>query len=100
MYSPESSHFHVTNDAIHSADVDVTPNASVSRRAQVIERLASAPTKPPYDIVLSANTARSDTLKTLLTSTLASSYFLDRVTPIVVDVVNDRQEPRGQTSDA
>ncbi len=100
-YSPISGNSPSQSENIEASDLhfDMT-SSGLTAREQVIQRLESAPEKPPYEIILRATSDRAPALKKLLESTLASSFISERVTPISVEMVDNRTEPRGQTSNA
>ncbi|MFZ4461206.1 MAG: hypothetical protein ACOYN2_01310 [Patescibacteria group bacterium] len=66
----------------------------------MIDRLESAPLKPGYEIVLKTDRYHANELKVLVETTLGASALSEKVTPIFVELTDDRSEPRGQTTDA
>lgn len=99
-YSPVSDMpKHETSENTSSEFHGELTSEGISKRAEVIDRLESAPLKPAYEIVLRTDRYHSNELKSLVETTLGATALNEKVTPISVELTDDRSEPRGQTTD-
>ena len=78
-----------------------TQNLNSAPRKRKIEEewwgIVSVSSEPPrYEFRLYASQSQANRLKRLLEKVVVSSKFHDKVTPLAVDIVEDRTEPRGR----